>query len=72
MQVQQVYRFDNPQQAYRFLNSLKNWSVKQVRAKYFDNNQSVQVSYSVSNQGFDDTASELDDLAASYEGRESS
>lgn len=70
MQVQVAYGFANAQEAYRFLNELKHWSVKDVNARFFRDNTSVQVSYQLDGFGFDSTAAELDDLAASYGGRE--
>ncbi|GAA0349064.1 hypothetical protein GCM10009092_11810 [Bowmanella denitrificans] len=70
MQVQLAYQFDTEQDAYRFLNALKHWSVADVEAKFHRGPSSVRVSYRYQEQGFDATSSELDDLAASHGGRE--
>jgi len=70
MKVELAYAFDSTQEAYRFLNELKHWSVKEVKASFYQDNKSVQVSYEFDNLGFDGTAGELDDLASRYGGRE--
>ena len=70
MENQLIYRFPSSQIANRFLNSLKHWSVARVDAKLWGGSDTVKVSYEYSNTGFDRTSSELDDLAARYEGTE--
>ncbi|GAB3016046.1 hypothetical protein [Bowmanella dokdonensis] len=72
MQVQIAYQFPDEQRAYRFLNELKHWPVADVRARYHRGNRSVRVDYQYADTGFDPTSSELDSLAASYGGQETS
>lgn len=64
------YRFQSAQVANRFLNELKHWSVAEVNAKLFNASNSVKISYEFDGKGFDYTCSELDDLAARYDGEE--
>ena len=70
MQTEICYRFDSATVANRFLNELKHWSVADVKAKLFNNSESVKVTYEFDGKGFDYTCSELDDLASKYEGEE--
>jgi hypothetical protein len=70
MQTQIIYAFDTAPAANRFLNALKFWSVADVDAKLYSGGRSIKVSYSFDGRGFDSTCSELDELAASYGGRE--
>lgn len=70
MQTEIRYRFNSAQVANRFLNELKHWSVADVKAKLFHGSDSVKITYQFDGKGFDYTCSELDDLAARYEGEE--
>lgn len=70
MHVQIAYQFDTEQDAYRFLNALRHWPVAEVDARFHCGTDSVKVSYEYASSGFDATSSELDDLAASHNGRE--
>lgn len=72
METQIVYVFASGQVANRFLNALKYWSVAQVDAKLYRGANTVKVSYRFDGKGFDTTSSDLDDLAASYDGKEQS
>lgn len=70
MQVQIAYGFELEQDAYRFLNALRHWSVAEVDARYHHAPNCVKVTYHYQDTGFDVTSSALDDLAAEYGGRE--
>ncbi|WP_133470158.1 hypothetical protein [Paraglaciecola marina] len=70
MQTEILYSFPSATIANRFLNELKHWSVADVKAKLFNNSESVKVSYEFDGKGFDYTCSELDDLARKYDGEE--
>lgn len=70
MKTEVVYAFASGQIANRFLNALKFWGVADVDAQLYRGAEMVQVSYRFEGKGFDVTCSELDDLAATYEGRE--
>ena len=74
MHTQLVYRFANGQIANRFLNELSHWSSSSghvdVKAKLAKGPNTVKVSYYFDGRGFDYTSSELDDLAAKYQGQE--
>jgi hypothetical protein len=70
MQTEIRYRFESAQVANRFLNELKHWPVADVKAKLFNASNSVAISYHFDGKGFDYTCSELDDLAARYNGEE--
>jgi hypothetical protein len=67
------FRFANGQVANRFLNELSHWSPSsgnaRVKAK-LAKGDTVKVAYHFDGRGFDYTCSELDELAASYGGRE--
>lgn len=64
------YQFSNEATAYRFLNELKHWSLHDVKARLFKQSNTVQVSYEYDSKGFDTTCSDLDELAAYYNGVE--
>lgn len=71
MENQIAYAFDSAQLATRFLNRLKSGAIAGVRARLYRGSRSVLASYQVESAGgFDRTCVELDDLAASLEGRE--
>ncbi|MEO9947056.1 MAG: hypothetical protein ABJH28_10495 [Paraglaciecola sp.] len=70
MQTEISYSFPSAPVANRFLNELKHWSVADVKAKLFNNSDSVKVTYEFDGKGFDYTCSELDDLASKYDGQE--
>ena len=70
MKTQIVYAFVTGQQANRFLNALKVWSVADVQVKLYRGADKVKVSYSFSGEGFDATSSQLDELAEVYGGWE--
>ena len=70
MDTQLIYAFDSAQVANRFLNTLKNWSVADVNARFYNGNSQVKVTYQYVTGGFDRTSAELDDLAARMGGRE--
>jgi hypothetical protein len=70
METQIAYIFPSAQLANRFLNTLKHWSVADVKVKLHKENYSVLVSYYFEGKGFDSTCSELDDLAGAHEGHE--
>lgn len=70
MQVQLNYIFGSPQQANRFVNTLRNWPVADVDARLHHTSDSVRVSYCYAQQGFDATCVALDELAAEYGGSE--
>ena len=70
MKTEISYQFDSAQVANRFLNELKHWPVAKVKAKLFKGSDSVRVEYQFDGKGFDYTCSELDDLAAKYDGQE--
>ena len=70
MESQIIYAFASAQVANRFLNSLKNWSVADVDARLYGGGDKVRVKYQIDGRGFDSTCSELDDLAAMFEGHE--
>jgi hypothetical protein len=67
------FRFVNGQVANRFLNELSHWAPTsghaQVKAR-LARGDTVKVAYYFDGRGFDYTCSELDELAASYGGRE--
>ena len=69
-----LYRFANGQIANRFLNELSHWSSSSgnvdIKAKLARGPNIVKVSYDFDGRGFDYTSSELDDLAAKYQGEE--
>lgn len=68
-----VYVFESGQVASRFLNCLKSGDIEGVKARLFKGSRGVQVSYPLqSDAGFNTTCAELDDLAASMGGQESS
>ncbi len=64
------YQFPNHIQANRFLNELSHWSEHEVKAKLYERRDKVRVSYELTSNSFDYTASDLDDLANKYEGFE--
>jgi hypothetical protein len=70
METHIIYGFASGQVANRFLNALKYWSVASVDAKLHGGANMVKISYRFEGKGFDSTSSELDDLAASYDGKE--
>jgi hypothetical protein len=70
METQIAYSFPSAPLANRFLNTLKHWSVAEVKVKLHKENHSVLVAYYFDGKGFDSTCGELDDLAATFEGRE--
>ncbi len=70
METQIIYAFATGQQATRFLNTLKVWSVADVKVKLHRGADKVKVSYYFSGEGFDATSSQLDELAEVYGGRE--
>lgn len=70
MQSQLVYTFSSATEANRFLNELSPWRKAPVKARLARNDQTVSVTYDAEKGGFDTTASDLDDLAASYGGKE--
>ncbi len=70
METQIIYAFSTGQQATRFLNALKVWSVADVKVKLYRGSDKVQVSYYFADEGFDATSSQLDELAEVYGGWE--
>ncbi|WP_028470464.1 hypothetical protein [Neptunomonas japonica] len=70
METQIVYAFVTGQQANRFLNALKVWSVADVQVKLYRGADKVKVSYYFAEEGFDSTSSQLDELAEVYGGKE--
>ncbi|MDN4502808.1 hypothetical protein QX776_10350 [Alteromonadaceae bacterium BrNp21-10] len=70
LQSHLVYGFDSPPVANRFINTLKNWPKAEVSAKLYRGSSNVMVSYYFDGKGFDTTASELDDLADRFDGKE--
>lgn len=70
METHIIYIFTSGQLANRFLNALKVWSVADVQAKLYRGAGMVKVSYRYAENGFDATGSELDNLAARYDGHE--
>ncbi len=70
METQIIYAFSTGQQATRFLNALKVWSVAEVKVKLYRGSDKVMVTYYFSDDGFDATSSQLDALADVYGGRE--
>ncbi len=71
MENQIVYGFESAQVATRFLNRLKSGAVAGVRARLYRGSTSVIASYTPEKDGgFDRTCADLDELAASFEGRE--
>ena len=70
METQIIYAFSTGQQASRFLNALKVWGVAEVKVKLYRSSDRVQVSYCFSDEGFDATSSQLDELAEVYGGWE--
>ncbi len=70
METQIVYAFATGQQANRFLNVLKVWSVADVQVKLYRGADKVKVSYCFADEGFDATSSQLDELAEAYGGWE--
>ena len=70
MKQEIAYEFSDAQVANRFLNELKHWPKAEVKAALFKNDKCVKISYYIADDGFDTTCSELDTLAASYNGAE--
>lgn len=70
MESQVIYGFTSAQVANRFLNTLKNWTVADVDARFHRGNSMVRVTYQIESGGFDRTLSELDDLASHHGGTE--
>ena len=72
MDVKQAYIFDCDQTANRFLNDVRSGTVPGVTAKFFRNNSTVQVMFSMNDTagGFDSRSADLDDLVRQYEGAE--
>jgi len=64
------YQFDNAQDATRFLNTLTPWTEGPVKARFYDSDSSVVVTYEQDPTTFDYTCSKLDDLAESMGGSE--
>ncbi len=64
------YQFDNAQDAARFLNTLTPWTEGPVKARFYDSDSSVVVTYEQDPTTFDYTCSKLDDLAESMGGSE--
>lgn len=64
------YQFDNAQDATRFLNTLTPWTEGPVKARFYDSDSSVVVTYEQDPITFDYTCSKLDDLAESMGGSE--
>ena len=64
------YQFGNAQDATRFLNTLTPWSETTVKARFYDSDSSVIVTYEQNPRTFDYTCSKLDELAESMGGRE--
>ncbi|MFC4701754.1 hypothetical protein ACFO4O_16500 [Glaciecola siphonariae] len=70
MRLSVVYGFDDAPSANRFLNDVNsNASLDMARAKLFDRDK-VRISYSLEKGTYDNTLSILDDLSASYNGKE--
>lgn len=65
-----AYKFPHHSGANRFLNELRHWSKHDVKAKLHRQSSSVLVSYEINLGGFDYTCSDLDELAARYQGSE--
>ncbi|MDM7860617.1 hypothetical protein QTP81_08415 [Alteromonas sp. ASW11-36] len=63
------FNFDSEPQAYRFLNSVKNWHQRDLKAEYGRDSASVKVTYLPAANAFDDTVSRLDDLATELGGK---
>ena len=81
MEFQQAYQFPSDTIANRFLNDLRSGTIKGVSAKFHRDSATVKVTYTPldtsalnkpENDGFDPRLAELDELAAHYEGYETS
>lgn len=74
MEFQQAYQFPSDTIANRFLNDIQSGTIPGVTAKFHRDNSTIKVTYSPlegkDNNGFDSRLGELDDLAAGYEGSE--
>lgn len=70
MQIQIIYQFPSAQVANRFLNDANSAHFDDLKAKLHRGSDKVLITYSYANKGFDTTGSELDDLAARYDGKE--
>ena len=64
------YCFERAPLDNRFLNKHKHWVAADVKAKLFNDSDSVKITYEFDGKGFDYTCSELDDLADKYGGEE--
>ena len=74
MEFQQAYQFPSDTIANRFLNDIRSGTIKGVSAKFHRDSSTVKVTYSPwdTNDGFDNRLALLDDLAANYQGHETS
>lgn len=67
---QQVeYEFEAEPNAYRFLNTVRNWQQRNLKVEYAHDNASVRVIYQPLSKDFDDTLDRLDRLADDLGGR---
>ena len=64
------YEFQTEPSAYRFLNTVSHWDIQGLGVKFGRSSYHVRISYRVQRQGFDNTLSELDDLASNENGTE--
>jgi hypothetical protein len=70
MLEQQIeYEFDQEPVAYRFLNTVKNWQQRNLRAVYGSDACAVKITYQPNSGAFDDTLARLDNLAEQMGGR---
>lgn len=70
MQNKIFYQFPSAQAANRFLNEINAPQSPDIKAKLFRGSDKVEVKYVYADSGFDRTSSDLDDLAAKYDGTE--
>ena len=70
METHTAYAFRSNQLANRFLNALKSGYVANVQAQLFKGGDTVKVTYASHSLDFDNTSSQLDDLAEQFDGHE--
>lgn len=72
MQNKIIYQFPSAQIANRFLNEVNAPRSPNIKAKLHRKSDMVEVVYFYADSGFDNTSSELDNIAAKYDGVEAS
>ncbi|MBC3766302.1 hypothetical protein [Neptunicella marina] len=70
MNNQIAFEFPTAQIANRFINTLRGSKLELASVKLYRGNTSVLISYTYQQLDFDRTASELDEIAASFDGNE--